>query len=582
MTSGKVRTAARSFGGVVLAVAAGALLLAGCGEKKSVAPAAPAAAAAPATPATPAAPTAAATAAPAELPYFTAKNGRHAFMVDGAPFLLLGAQANNSSNYPAMLPKVWPAIEKLGANTLEIPVAWEQIEPKEGQFDFSYVDTLLAQARRHHVRLDLLWFGTWKNTGPAYAPAWVKLNNARFPRMIDAKGKTIYALSPLYKSTLDADSKAFAKLMAHLKAVDPQRTVILVQVENEPGTYRTVRDYSPVAQNLFSGPVPDKLVTRLHKKPGTWTQVFGKDADEFFHAWSIASFIEKVAEAGKAAYPLPMYVNAALRDPIKYQAPNTYAAGGPTWNVLDIYKIAAPSIALAAPDLYGHTYADITGQIARYHRPDNPLLDIEIGNDASFARFFFAILGNQGLGVGPFGMDLTGYANYPLGGKLTDISMVEPFAENYRTLGPMAREWAKLSFESNVWGVAEPDDHKAQTINMGRWSATVEYQQWQFGLESFGLAKKGDIPEGTDKPCGGAMIAQLGPNEFLVIGRHARVSFSLTDKKTKEQSLFNRAEEGHYDNGKWVFERVWNGDQTDYGLNFTSLPQVLRVTLATY
>ena len=88
--------------------------------------------------------------------------------------------------------------------------------------------------------------------------------------------------------------------------------------------------FGPVAQNLFNGAVPDKLVTGLHKKPGTWKQVFGKDADEFFHAWSIASFIEKVAQAGKAAYPLPMYVNDALRDPIKYQAPNTYATGGPT------------------------------------------------------------------------------------------------------------------------------------------------------------------------------------------------------------------------------------------------------------
>ena len=31
-----------------------------------------------------------------------------------------------------------------------------------------------------------------------------------------------------------------------------------------------------------------------------------------------------------------------------------------------------------------------------------------------------------------------------------------------------------------------------------------------------------------------------------------------------------------------MFDRQWNRDQTDYGLNFTSLPQVLRVKLGSY
>src|SRR6185437_9007174 len=104
------------------------------------------------------------------MPQLVRENGKFALMVDGAPFLLLGGQANNSSNYPAELDKVWPAIRDMDANTLVMPVSWEQVEPTEGRFDFSFVDTLIAQAREHNVRLGILWFGTWKNTGPAYTP----------------------------------------------------------------------------------------------------------------------------------------------------------------------------------------------------------------------------------------------------------------------------------------------------------------------------------------------------------------------------------------------------------------------------
>ena len=233
----------------------------------------------------------------APLPQIVTRDGRHALLVDGEPFLLLGAQVNNSSNWPKALDSVWPAIEVLKPNTVMVPVAWEQVEAEEGRFDFSFVDELLKQAREHDQRLVLLWFATWKNNGPNYAPAWVKLDNERFPRVVTADGRTLNSLSPHAQATLDADRKAFVELMKHLKTADPQRTVIMVQPQNEPGTYGSVRDFSPLAQKVFEGPVPDALVEKLGKQPGTWAQVFGKDADEFFHAWHVAHFIDQVAEA---------------------------------------------------------------------------------------------------------------------------------------------------------------------------------------------------------------------------------------------------------------------------------------------
>jgi beta-galactosidase GanA len=562
MAGSTMSGAAYKFGRIALSLAAAALLLGGCNGKKEKAPAPVARAA-------------------TEIPYVAHKGGRTALMVDGAPFLILGAQANNSSNYPSALPKVWPALERLGANTLEIPVAWEQIEPVEGKFDFSYVDTLLRQARAHKMRLVLLWFATWKNTAPGYAPSWVKNDNARFPRMIDEKGRTVYALSPHSAATLEADKKAFVRLMAHLKESDSQRTVVMMQVENETGTYGCVRDRSPAAQKLFDAAVPQKLIQGLHKNPGTWAEVFGKDADEYFHAWSIATFVEKVAAAGREVYPLPMYANVALRDPVKPQDPKTYSAGGPTWNVLDIWKIAAPGIFTVAPDIYDHSYDGVMAHIARYTRADNPLMIVEIGSSTDFARYFFPVLGRHALGFAPFGIDFTGYSNYPLGAKAVTVGTIAPFAALYATVAPMMRQWAKLAFENETWGVSEPDDRTAQTLDLGRWTATVSYGQWQFGQPAW--FPKADKPDWANLPTGGAAIVRLGPDEFLVVGYHARVAFALADAASPRHVLIDRVEEGRYDQaGKWTVERLWNGDETDYGLNFTDLPQVLRVKLSTY
>jgi beta-galactosidase GanA len=531
--------------------------------------------------------------AASDLPRIVEQNGHYALMVDGAPYLMLAGQAQNSSNYPAALPGVWAAIHDAHANTLEIPVAWEQVEPKEGQFDFAYVDTLVKQARENKVRLVLLWFGTWKNTGPSYTPEWVKFDNRRFPRMVNKDGKPDCCLSPFGEQTREADKRAFVALMTHLKSIDgAKHTAIMVQVENEVGSYRLVRDYAPAAEAAFHQPVPDAVLAR-QKPPadrpqrGSWQEVYGDYAEQYFHAWAIASYIEDIAKAGRAVYDLPMYVNNALRDPGdpgKAAAPfkNDFASGGPTFDVLGIYKAAAPHIDLAAPDIYMPESNKVTANLERFQQAGNALMVPEMGNAAGYARYVWQILGRGALGVAPFGIDYAQYSNYPLGSPYTDKRMVEPFAQVYAAFAPMSRQWARWAFEGRTHGVAEGDDRAPQTVPMDGWSATVSFREFQFGEREW-LHDKSDYPLGTDKPNGGLAIAQIGPAEFVVLGQRARIRLGGAGTNAGKPSMWARVEEGHFGlDGRWIMERVWNGDQTDYGLNLPATPTVLKVRMGTY
>jgi len=516
-----------------------------------------------------------ATSSAAEPPRLVEKDGRWALLVEGQPYLMLGGQLHNSSAWPSELPAVWKSLAELHANTAEAPVYWEQVEPQEGKFNWDNVDALVQGAREHNLHLVLLWFGTWKNGNMHYVPQWVKTDTKRFPRVIRADGEPIDVLSASSRSTLQADKAAFVALMRHLKTLDGnQHTILMVQVENESGIIGSPRDFSPESNKEFAGQVPPDMLAAAKKQPGTWREVFGGDADELFQLYHQAHYLNEIASAGKSEFDIPLYMNVWLSYPPaalperRLPIPGIqYPSGGAVQRWVGLWRALAPSIQAIAPDIYGDDAGFVRDVLAAYHRPDNPLLVPEIAKTDNFARYDFLALGEGALGIAPFGID-------PRGWNILGDSAAKGHATNFALLAPMSREIAKLNFEGKLKTSMEEIGRAQQELDFGAWQATVSYGFPQYD---------GRRPPGNKDAHGAALIAQLGPNEFLVTGIDASVSFHLPGKLPGMRMQILSAEEGTYENGVWTPKRLWNGDETDRGLQFSGeSPAVVRIQLGQF
>lgn len=511
----------------------------------------------------------------AEPPRFVEKDGRWALLVDGQPYLMLGGQVHNSSAWPSELPAVWKSLAELHANTVEAPVYWEQMEPQPGQFNWDNVDAIVKGAREHDLHVVLLWFGTWKNGNMHYVPEWIKTDTKRYPRVIRADGEPIDVLSANSRSNLEADKAAFSALMGHLKALDSdQHTVLLVQVENESGIIGSPRDFSPEANKEFAGPVPVDMLSASHQQPGTWSQVFRNHADELFQLYHQAHYINEVAAAGKAEFDIPLYINAWLSYPPPELPERSipipgiqYPSGGAVQPWVGLWKALAPSIQAIAPDIYGDDSGFVRDVLAAYNRPDNPLLVPEIAKTDPFARYDFEALGDGAVGISPFGVD-------PRGWNILGDSSALAHARNFGLLAPMVREIARLNFEGKLKTSVEQTGQAQQELDFGEWQATIAYGFPQFD---------GRRPPGNKDAHGVVLVAQLGPDEFLVTGIDASVSFHLPGRLPGMRMQILSAQEGSYQNGIWKPVRLWNGDETDRGLQFhADDPVVVRVKLGKF
>jgi beta-galactosidase GanA len=195
-------------------------------------------------------------------------DNKRLFTVNGKPFYPLGRHRIYMGGYSvrdeAEIEANFKTAKLTNGNTVCLAIFWDQLEPEEGKFNFSSIDTLISIARRYELKLIFLWFATWKNGVMDYAPAWMKADSKRFKRVTASNGKSIWVLSSHCQANLDADKQAFKALCQHLKDTDRgEQTVIGLQVENEPGILGSDRDYSPEGQAVFDSPVPAELISAM-------------------------------------------------------------------------------------------------------------------------------------------------------------------------------------------------------------------------------------------------------------------------------------------------------------------------------
>ncbi len=392
----------------------------------------------------------------------------------------------------------------------------------------------------------------------------------------------------------------------------------MMQIENESGGIGAARDYSPASNQEFAGPVPTELVKALGRKAGTWSEVFPGKADEAFQAWHQARYINAVAEAGKREFNIPYYCNVWLAYP-PAELPERhipiagigYPSGGPNQGMLSPWKAAAPAVDIIGPDIYSSNPDFVLDILETYARPDNPLWIPEIGRGDDYAPYLFAALGKGAIGFSPFGIDWVNHL--PAG------TVPRAHAANYALLGSMDRTLAQLNYAGKVKTFIElaggVDQEKLFTAGTNSKStdltgsaspliSPVRLANAAVPLDAagspatraadaegdwvaevrFGFPQRDGLPApGSPDKEGRILVAQLGPNEYLLTGMGGSVFFHRPGLLPGIRMQILTAEEGYYTPGAtpavpevWHVIRVLNGDETDRGIRFSdpSMPKI--------
>ena len=298
---------------------------------------------------------------------------------------------------------------------------------------------------------------------------------------------------------------------------------------------------------------------------GRWGELFGAYGGESLNAWTIAHYIDYIAEQGKAVYDLPLYANVWKGEQF-FRLPGDYPSGGAVGRVLDIWKWSAPHLDLIAPDIYTQDSAGYREFCETYAREDNALFVPESASAGSNAWLMMYALATYGaIGYASFGVE------HIMGPDGAVAPHAAPLVDSYRAVVEAIPLLLQYQGSDHIHAIVQEENQGEQFLDLDGWLGVATFGYGAPGHVGRDWRHAGGYPRfqaDANTPRGRGLLFQASRNEFYLVGGayqlhlcrkgswQSMFSFTmLRDFHLDRQGHYVSVDEGHFDDRRRVCGR---------------------------
>ncbi|MDR3692741.1 MAG: beta-galactosidase [Fimbriimonas sp.] len=323
-------------------------------------------------------------------------NGIETLVVDGRPFLLVGAQCDvwRSTKQDAKASEFFEGYREMNATAVSVGIPWSKIENTEDKYDFQFLDWFIRKAESNGLKLVVNLFntnvcgkvgeGVGSSVYPGYTPDYILKAPQKYHRMVlPYPYKYVDAGPPMCPNdpmTLERERRLVTRVAEHLRDTDLHRTVIMMQLDNE-FYYQQWDGKRPADGSAEELAIRCQCTNCMTK----WRSGSYENGEEFMFK-SFADYVRVLTDSITRVYPIPLYVNSPWWPP----------------RVIPIFLTRCPNLAFVGID--GILSPREPNWLSRSLLDRNIALAAENPTENSEVRLnldvlpYYTIIGQQGLG----------------------------------------------------------------------------------------------------------------------------------------------------------------------------------------